>query len=143
MKQTKKILESIPWSYRLLIVLGLLYISTILTSYSMYKENQKQVHNTDTKQDIRALLEDFNSVILQKIDMGQKKFLLPISMARQVKLTNLSERPDFNKYLRVEQFTREDDFNDYEDPNIFIKGSDYYYSWMQAYYFYPKDALKK
>jgi len=54
----------------------------------------------------------------------------------------MSEQPDFNKYLAIKQFTRYDDFNDFKDPNTFVReGNDW--GWEQTYYLYPKDALVK
>ncbi len=48
-----------------------------------------------------------------------------------------------NLHYKIEDHDEgKDDFNDFKDPNIFIEG-DEYFSWIQAYYLYPKDALKK
>ena len=150
----KNQLEKIrPWPYGLLIFLGLILISIILTSYSMYESKQQQIkvlqkqifdpNTINTKQEIRTLLESINPEILRRIYAGQKKILTTLSTPNEVKLSNLSERPDFEKYLSFKQINNEkDDFNDFEDPNIFIEG-DKYFSWEQAYYHYPKDALIK
>jgi hypothetical protein len=146
MKQTKKILESIPWSYRLLIVLGLLFISVILTSYSMYENKQLQINeliaNTTnvkpvTKQEIRSFLEDVNSEILQKIDTGRKEIRILISIPKEVKLLNLSERLDFNKFLSFKQ-CQCDDVHSSKDYIIELNDL----SWKVGYCLYAKDALK-
>ena len=129
--KVKKGLEAISWPYRLLIILGLLFISVILTSYSMYtnKERrnvdlqkeittlqndlldaQKQAQTAPittikpvTKQEIRVFLESINPEILRKIDIRQKEIPILIGAVKQVKLSNLSERPDFKNFL---SFTR-------------------------------------
>jgi len=62
MKVTKKTLGAIPWSYRLLTVLGLLFVSVILTSYSMYN---------DAHQDINAKKEQITGLLTQ-LDVEHK-----------------------------------------------------------------------
>lgn len=126
-------------SYRIVIFLVFILISVILTAYSFYK----QIPNVDIKQEIRTLLESINPEILSKIDKGRAKILVPISPTKLVKLTNLSENPNFNKYLSVEQFTRKDDFNDFKDPNILVDVNDFDWFWNNTYYLCPKDALIK
>jgi len=148
----KQRLEIVSWPCRLLIILVLIYISTIFTSYSIYKvqrgtitklqEAQAQKEQ-DTKQKIRTLLDSISPEILRRIEAGQKKILTTLGTADEVKLSNLSESADFSKYLSFKKITREDDFNDFEDPNIFIKGADYFYNWENGHYLYPKDALIK
>ena len=136
----KKRLETTPWPSRFLFLLMGFTISVILTSYSMYQEASiKPV----TKQEIRTLLESINPAILSKIDKGQKKILVPINTYKLVKLTSLSENPNFGKYLSFKQVNRDDNFNNFKDPNIFVEINDFSWSWCQTYYLYPKDALVK
>jgi hypothetical protein len=112
-------------------------------------EKEKQPNSIDvtnitpvTKQEIRTFLESINPEILQRIDLGQKKILVCISTQDTVKLSNLSERVDFDKYLSVKQITFEDDSNDLGDPNISIENDEYL--WVNnGHYLYPQDALRK
>ena len=83
MKIAKKKLEAMPWSYRFLVILGLLFISVILTSYSIYEKQNEQIRKAGTmktKQEIRSFLESVNPVILQKIDDGQKEICVSLSV---------------------------------------------------------------
>ncbi len=143
----KQRLEAVSWLYRLLILLVLLHIITIVTSYFMYTSQQQKIEKLlgvkqDIKQEIRTCLESINPEILQRIDAGRKKILVCISMQDAVKLSNLSERVDFDKYLSFRQATLEGDFNGLEDPNIFIENVKY--MWVSnGHYLYPKDALIK
>ena len=128
--------------HALSILLVFILISTILTSYSMYTNKQSIQSQQDTKQKIRTLLESISPEILQRIDAGRKKILVCISTQDAVKLSNLSKRVDFDKYLSVKQITIEDDSNGLEDPNIFIENDEYI--WVNnGHYLYPKDALIK
>jgi len=58
MKVTKKTLEAIPWSYRLLTVLGFLFVSVILTSYSMYENEQQTIGDLQAKLDAEHKKDD-------------------------------------------------------------------------------------
>jgi hypothetical protein len=147
----KQKLGAASWPGRLLIILGFLYISTIITSYKMYTRQQQTItklqetqtlKKQDTKQEIRTFLESINPEILRRIDKGQEEILTYIK-ANYVKLAILSEHPDFEKYLSFRHINNDkDDFTDFDDPNIFIDG-DVHFSWIDAYYLYPKDALIK
>jgi hypothetical protein len=129
--------------YRITILLGFILISVMLTSYSLY-ENKPTVQNakTDTKQDIRFLLESINPEILQKIDTKQKEIRILISIPNEVELKGLSKRPDFNKFLSFKQCQ----CGDIKDSNSYVKNyinelnDD---SWRVGYCLYPKDALIK
>lgn len=101
-----------------------------------------QPSTVDTKQAIRTLLESINPEILRGIDAGQKKILVGIGTTDVVKLLNLSERVDFDKYLSFGEALSEDDFKGLDDPNIFIE-SDVGLMWVRSYYLHPKDALIK
>ena len=94
------------------------------------------------KQEMRTFLESISPEILRRIDAGRKEILVCISTQDAVKLSNLSERVDFDKYLSFRQATLEgDDFNGLGDPNIYIESNKY--SWANnGHYLYPKDAIK-
>ena len=147
----KQRLGAVSWPYRLLIILVLLFISTICTSYSMYTGQQQTItklqerqalRRQDTKQEIRTCLESINPEILQRVDAGRKKILVCINTQDVVRLSNLSERVDFDKYLSFRQVTLEDNLNELEDPNIYIEKGEYI--WVNnGHYLYPKDALMR
>ncbi len=101
-------------------------------------DEQKQNHLTstkNTKQDIRILLESINPEILRAIDAGQRDILVMMNIPTEVRLLNLSERPDFNKYLSIKQ-SRGGKIEDY-----IIDSNDM--SWKADYHLCPQDALIK
>jgi len=56
------------------------------------------------------------------------------------RLSILSGLIDFDKYLSFKQVTLKGDFNDFEDPNLYIENDEYI--WVDnGHYLYPKDAL--
>lgn len=138
--------EAVSWSCKLLIILGLLFISTTITSYSMYTDQQKKIEENvkakqDIRQKIRSCLESIDPEILRRIDAGRKEILVCIGTQDAVKLSNLSERGDFDEYLSFRQVTLKDDFSALEDPNIYIENDKYV--WVsEGHYLYPKDALR-
>ena len=147
----KEKIRIVSWPYRLLMLLGFVFISVVLTSYSLYSQQQQTILKlneklnikADTKRQIRTFLESVNPKILEEIDEGRVKVLTTLSASKHVELVNLSKQSDFNKYLSFKHISREEDeINDLQDPNIFIEG-DEFLSWEQAYYLYPKDALRK
>lgn len=143
----KQRFEAVSRPYRLLIILGLVFISTIATSYSIYEDQQQKIEENlkvkqGIKQDIRTLFESINPELLREIDAGQKKILTTIGTPNEITLSKLSERVDFDKYLSFKQITYLDESNDLGDPNIVIDNGKYL--WMEhGYYLYPKDALIK
>lgn len=154
-------MKSAPCSCGLILIigfgLGCLFMLFIYSSFIIPNKNahiallQEQKKTNDegdknlkpiTKQEIRTFLESIHPEILRRIDHDYAKILTTLSVPNQVKLTNLSERPDFEKYMSFKQINNDtDDFNDFDDPNVFIEG-DEYFNWIQAHYLYPKDALK-
>ncbi len=97
---------------------------------------------TDTKQDIRTFLEDINSEILQKVDAGQKRILISVSIPKQIELLGLSKQHlDFSNYLSFRQIGPNDDINEADLTNRIDEKNDY--GWKQACFLFPKDALKK
>ena len=130
----------------LLLVISFL-TATFLAPYLLHREREVAIINT--KHDIRTFLESINPAILQKIDTGQKEIPVFISVPKQIKLSDLSERSDFNKFLSFKQsgyakgsgvveMTR----NGVDPTKDFIKELDQR-GHMDGYYLYPKDALIK
>ncbi|MGA2173228.1 MAG: hypothetical protein ABSG82_09525 [Sedimentisphaerales bacterium] len=141
MKKTKKILEAVPWSYRFLIILGLLFVSVTLTSYSIYKK----IPNVDTKQEIRIFLKSIDPNILQMIDAGKKEIHIFISKPKIMKLFDLYTYPDFNKFLsfqrsgdtNVEGNQKDDFINELPPPGDISP----LYAYLEGYYLFPKPPL--
>lgn len=124
-----------------LFVISFLVATFLVAPFLHYRDNV--VIPMNTKQGLRTFLESVNPEILQRIDKGGTEILTILSASSHVKLVNLSEQPDFNNYLSFKHIgDEENDFNDFEDPNVFVEG-DKMHIWTQAYYFYPKDALVK
>lgn len=107
--------------------------TVFIAPFLRYRQNSTIPINT--KQEIRTLLESVKPLILQKIDMGQKDILIMINIPTEVKLLDLSQRPDFNKFLSIKQ-SRGSKIEDY-----IIDSNDI--SWKASYHLYPKDALIK
>jgi hypothetical protein len=130
---------SLPW--RLLILLGFIFISVILTSYSMYKKYH-QAAKTDIKQEIRTFLESINPLILQKIDAGEKEIIVSIIPDTHIKLVSLSQqKTDFDKFLSFEWSGyvsgKCDSIIEDLSPTGHIRPE------TTEYYLHPKDVLKK
>ncbi|MGD0571703.1 MAG: hypothetical protein ABSB11_01630 [Sedimentisphaerales bacterium] len=102
-------------------------------------EVAKQIHNIDTKQAIRTFFESVDPVILQKIDVGQKKLLVYFSIPQQVKLEDLPNLPNYGNYLSFEPNYDYNDTNFVNDKNKF----GWKYGFQPQYDLCPKDALKK
>ncbi|MGD0551847.1 MAG: hypothetical protein ABSB25_04265 [Sedimentisphaerales bacterium] len=121
----------------LLLVISFL-TATFLAPYLLHREREVAIINT--KHDIRTFLESINPVILQKIDTGQKEIHVLISIPKQMKLSDLSERSDFSKFL---SFKRSGDVSlGGGQINGFINELNQNGA-MDGYYLYPKDALVK
>ena len=108
---------------------------------------QKQTPNTDTinvkpvtKQEIRAFLESINTEILQRIDGRQKEMHVLMSDSKRAKLIELSERPDFNKFLDIKKSGAHCIGGAPESGFIKEFGEN---GAMVGCYLYPKDALIK
>lgn len=134
--------------YAIHILWGCILISVITTSYSMRKNNfATQNLKTDTKQDIRNFFESINPMILQIVDTRQKKFPILIGVVKEAKLSELSERPDFNKFLKYEQMewtmfgARHPDANKVLENGAVVELNQH--GTLQGYFLYPKDALVK
>jgi hypothetical protein len=126
-------IATISLSSRLLILLGFIFISILLTFYSTYKKQQRKIDELggikDTKQEIRNFLESINPKILEMVNNGQKEILLSINIPNEVELIRLSKLPDFDKFLLFEKYG----FGDYMlNCTPFV-----------GYRLYPKDALIK
>jgi hypothetical protein len=102
---------------------------------ALLQEENKKLKSKDgntqkpvTREEVRTFFESIAPEILQEIDAKQKEIRVDMSILQEIKFIELSERPDFGKYL---SFTKED-------------GS---YTWncvqMTVYYIFPKDALIK
>jgi hypothetical protein len=132
----------IPLSWRLLILFGFVFISAILTSYSMYKKQQQKIEElqndskptrnskTNTKQEIRDFLESLNPEILQRIDAKEKVIVIHADIETQTGLIMLSKLPDFDKYLSFEKPRFYESYALNCEP-------------MKIYHLCPKDALIK
>jgi len=74
--------------------------------------------DSDTKQDIRTLLESVNPEILKQIDFGKPEIKVEIGQIHFLKLVSLSDRTSFSKYMSYEH-----DGNDiYGSPGSSIGG---------------------
>jgi hypothetical protein len=128
-------LPSLPVSWLIVIILIILILWLFEASYSIYKKREEKINelsgnNRDIKQEIRNFLESIKFVgpeILNKIDAKEEEIVVQMNILNQIKLTELSEHPDFDKFL------------------FFEKGSSYTLNseQMAAYHLYPKDALRK
>jgi len=96
----------------------------------------------DTKQEVRSFLESLNPKILKLVDAGKSEIHVMIGTVNQVKLSTLSERQDFKKYLSLTQTgntilggnsNQIGDFINEENQN----------GTMNGFILYPKDALKR
>ena len=115
------------------------FITTFLVApFLRYRENR--IIPINTKQEIRTSLESINPLILQKIDARQKEIHVRIGVATQIKLSELSKQPDFDKYLSFKK-TKRTIMGDGQVKGI-IKELDEN-SLATVYYLYPKDALIK
>ena len=108
-------------------------ITVILTSIKVFwpakpGDTNEQTVKPVTKQEIRTFLESVDENILRAIDSEIKKFDVRLKTIEQVKLNELSEHPDFKKYLTFED-TGEIGFG---KAGTSVK-----------YILYPKDALIK
>ena len=114
---------------------GSFIISTIFVAPFLQREKPK-VDTADTKQVIRTLFESVSPKILEKIDIGQKNILILINIPTEIKLLDLPQHSDFNKFLSFEQNHEPNETDEYiYDSND--------HSWKAAYRIYPKDALIK
>lgn len=107
---------------------------------------QKQIPNTDTintkpvtKQELRTFLEDINREILQGIDSRKDMHVL-MGIPTQIRLIELSKRPDFDKFLYIQKSGAHCIGNMPEVGLIKEVGETGY---MDGYYLVPKDALIK
>ena len=116
-----------------LFVISFLVTTFFVAPFLQHRENK--IIPINTKQEIRTLLESISPSILQKIDMGQKDILIMINIPTEVKLLDLSQRPDFKKFLSIKQ-SRSSNTKDY-----IIDLDDI--SWKAGYHLSPKDALIK
>lgn len=124
-----------------LFIVSFIIATFLVAPFLQYRQNKPTSENT--KQEIRSFLETVNPEILKRIDVGRKEILVCISTQDAVRLSNLSEYVDFNKYLSFRQATiGEDDSKGLEDPNIFIENNEYLWA-TNGYYLYPKDALMR
>lgn len=117
------------------------FVATFLVApFLRYRENENKIIPINTKQEIRTLLESINPLILQKVDARQKEIPMRIGIATQIKLSELSKYPDFDKFLSFKK-TKKTIIGNGQAGN-FIKELDED-SFSVGYYLYPKDALIK
>jgi len=151
------------WMIPLAVFLSILMIRLIIAPYVMYTEQQQTImklreaaaqKEQDTKQDIRTFLEIVNPKILTKVDAGQEEIHVYLGASSQAKLKNLSELPNFAKFLSFNQVNRTMQGINYDgnDPDIIsaVKQAlgDFIpelneQGFAQGYCLYPKDALRQ
>jgi hypothetical protein len=117
-----------------LFIISFFIATFIIAPFIQHHEREMAVINT--KQDIRTFLESINPEILRKVDTGQKEIHVLISIPKQMKLSDLSERSDFSKFLF---FKRSGDVSlgGGQINELNQNGA------MDGYYLYPKDTLVK
>lgn len=131
------ILHIFPW---------FILISVILTSYSMYADKQEQINKLQnaksvTKLEIQDFLDFVHPWILKKIDKGQREMHIGLCTSTQIRLIELSKRPDFDKFLSIRKSGKQSSTYKTSVDDDFIQEYGKEENYLEGYYFIIKDAL--